>query len=278
MSDQMPEQPQETVPEVVQEVEAETPRQPAPTEKEAQTAEPMIPQSEIETAAKAQGWSPDGGELGALEFLQNGRVFRDRMSDEIKTLRNEQASMYGVVAEHLSRQDQQAYSAQRGSYEQQIDAAVESGDVEKVRQLRSQVPPPPPAVPRPDPNLAYIDQWRKTNTWFDSDQRMKDIALGFYQSEKLKSGTENPQAILPIVEQMVREAFPDKFQAPSNPNAGRGAGAETGGKVTRGGKKGLSRSDLTEAEAAHIDDFVKMGMDETKLIASVVKGRSQRGQ
>jgi len=43
------------------------------------------------------------------------------------------------------------------------------------------------------------------------------------------------------------------------------------------GKKGLQRSDLTEDEAAHFDQFVKSGIPEEKLLASIEKERSRRG-
>ena len=41
---------------------------------------------EVEAAARAQGWDPEKGDLSGLEFLQNGRVFRDRR-DELPGVR-----------------------------------------------------------------------------------------------------------------------------------------------------------------------------------------------
>ena len=241
---------------------------------------PVVPMTEIEAAAAEQGWSPEKGDMGALDFLKNGRVFRDRMYDEIKELRTENEKVYGIVAENISRQEQKEVTQHNQGIETQINEAVEAGDVAKVNELRGRVAPPPQRGPNPEEarNVAYINNWRATNAWFQEDPSMRDDALGFYQSEKIKTGVDNPSEILPKVLERIKKVYPNKFSPPPNPNENRGSGAESSGKVTKDKASGLKRADLTEEESAHIADFVKMGMDEAKLIKSIERGRQSRGQ
>lgn len=233
-----------------------------------------VSMEQVEEAAREQGWSPDKGDLNALEFLAEGRKFRDRLTDQIKELKSENEKVYGMVAERFKREDVKDHAEQVQAIEAQIDEAISEGDVEKVRELRAKIPTAPVAPTNvPDPNIQFIETWKTQNKWFDENADMRDDALGFYQTEKLKLGEDNPSAILPKVQERIKKFYPEKFNLPDNPNAKRGADVATDGKKSQNKKGGLSRNDLTEDESAHFDQWIKMGMKEDKLLASIAKLR-----
>jgi len=230
---------------------------------------------QVEAAAGEQGWDREG-ELGALDFLAKGRDFRDRMFDEIKELRSENEKVYGMVAEKFNQQEQKDHTTEVKTWQEQVDEAKTDGDMDKLETLYK-APPQRPKSTAPDPNLQYIDTWRKDNKWFNEDADMRDDALGFYQAAKIKLGKDVPSEILPIVLKKMKKSFPDKFKAKESPNAERGAKVEKEGVKESGKTKGLQRKDLTADEGAHFDDFVEKGMKPERLLASIEKARARRG-
>jgi len=237
-----------------------------------------VPVTEIEAAAAAQGWQSDG-ELGALEFLANGRVFRDRLADDVKALKAENEKIYGLVAEQVTKQDSREHATVVKSIKEQIQEAVEAGDTDKVLELTQQIPPPPVQVSRVDPGTATaaVDAFKADNQWFRENVAMRDDALGFYEVEKQKLGIDDPTRILPEVLKRVKKVHKDFFEV-KNPNEDRGADVEKGAATRKSRKKGLQRSDLTETESAHIDDLIDSGLSEAKLLKSIEKQREQRSE
>lgn len=228
----------------------------------------VFTQEEIESAAKEQGWSPDKGELGPLEFLAKGREFRDRLYDDVKELRKENSKLYDVVAKHITSQEKKDRVAKQADLEKQIETAVEAGDTDKVKELAKQTAQP--VQETVDPNIQYINEWTTKNTWYASDPAMQADALGFYQAERQKLGRDDPTLILPKVEARIKKEYPTFFNA-SNPNREHNS-SEKGGKG-KSVKTGLTRDDLTEVEALHFDDFIKTGISEEKLLKTIERQR-----
>lgn len=236
--------------------------------------------SVIEDAAKQQGWSSDKGDLTPLEFLSKGREFRDRLYDTIRDLKQDNEKVYKIVADHISKQDEKDYESEQENIEGQIRQAADDGDSDKVIELTKKLPEKPEdkSEDKPvDPNIKNIDSWIAENKWFDENTDMKADALGFYQSEAAKLGTDTPSVILPKVLKRIQKEYPEKFTA-ENPNRDRESGADGDGRQKRLNKKGLSRADLTEDEDRHFDEFVKMGMKPEKLLETIHNGRIQRGE
>jgi len=228
----------------------------------------VFTQAEIENAAKEQGWSPDKGELGPLEFLAKGREFRDRLYDDVKELRKENSKLYDVVAKHITSQEKKEQVAQQADLDKQLETAVEAGDTAKVKELAKKTAPPAQTVE--DPNIQYINDWTTKNTWYTSDPVMQADALGFYQAERQKLGRDDPTLILPKVEARIKKEYPTFFNA-SNPNREHNSG-EKGGRG-KGVKTGLTRDDLSDAEAKHFDAFIKTGISEEKLLKTIERQR-----
>lgn len=243
-----------------------------------------IPIAEIEKAATAQGWDTEKGELSALEFLANGRIYRDRMYDEIKDLRSENEKIYGLVAEGFDKQERKEHANEVKSIQEQIDEAEEAGDATLVKKLFLQLPPAPVQKPVNDPNTKFVETWMGENKWFDPGATAGENAEMTRKAQLLLNAaaiTDNgqfPRSQIPEMEKEIRRLFPDHFKAPANPNADRGADVEKGSKKPKkGAKKGLSRADLDEEEGLHFDDFIKGGMKEETLLASIQRRRDSRG-
>jgi len=236
-----------------------------------------VDMSVIEETAKQQGWSPDKGELGALEFLGKGRDFRDNLYNEVKELRAENKLAYDQMADRNFKQDKATYDNDIDAWEAKIDAATEEGNVDAARQLRRN-PPASPAAPQVvvDPKMTFIEDWTKDNTWFETDPDLRKVALGFYQAEKIdNNNVDDPTAILPKVRAQMEKLFEAKInpKAAENANKTRESGSEKGGKQKRSKGGGLTRGDLTEEEGRHIDQLVKSGLDEKKLMKSIEENR-----
>jgi len=242
-----------------------------------------VPMSVIDEMAAANGWKPDG-ELNSLDFMHKAKDFRDRQHSTLKQrntdiddLKVEQAKLYTLMAEGINRQDRTAYQSEQKEWDTTRTEAIERGDVAEVNRLDTNRPVAPQAPPNPahNENMTFINNWRADNEWFDSDKPMNNMALGFYQAEKIRTGSDDPQTILPAVEKMMKQAYPAYFRTEPdpNPNADLGAGVETGGKPRKSKEKGLQRSGLDADELKHFDQFVAGGADPKELLKYIEEGR-----
>ena len=240
-----------------------------PTE---EPANDTINLSDIEEAASKQGWKPDG-ELGALEFLSKGSHFRDGLHKEIADLREDNQKAYGLMAEHIHDTKTEQFESTKDTIEARIREASEAGDTDKVialsQELANTKAPEKPA----DPKDAYIGGWMRDNSWFDENQQMGAVAKGLYLEEERK-GVTDPETILPVVEAQVKKLYPEYFN-PENPNRKRAPAGEGGGNKRTPSGVTLKRSDLTEDEGRHFDQFIKGGAKEETLLASVAARRAE---
>ena len=239
-----------------------------------------VPIADIEAAATAQGWSADKGDLGPLEFLQNGRVYRDRMFDEIKDLRKENEKVYGLVAEGFDRQAQQEHAKEVKTLKQQIDEAEEAGDATLVKNLMLQMPAAPEVTQtqQNNPERAFFESWQKDEPWYNSDPEMTKTMNGFLQAETITDGGRViPSQQVPRAMEQIKKVYPKKFKPATNPNEERGADVEKGAKPKKVKAAGLTRADLDEDEVRHFDAFVEGGAKPESLLKSIQKRRDNRG-
>lgn len=270
---------------------------------ENQIPEGFVSKDEVEEAARQQGWDPDKGELNALEFLAKGRDFRQRiLKNERKTaeelgwdresgempmdfilkkfedLQQDNQRVYGIVAEHIMSQKQKEASNERTSIEAQIREAADNGETDKVIELTRKLQ----EVEDPKKEEEYdpvTQAWIKENPWFQSDKDMAADAMAVYQAEITKNNgvDPGPNVVLPKITEKIERLYPDYFKA-SNPNRNRDTGAETRSTKTAKSKDGISMNDLDEDEKRHVEDFVKMGMKEDRILESIQNARKQRGR
>jgi len=232
--------------------------------------------AEVEAIASKQGWR-ENGELGALDFLSKGRVFRDNLVDEIHELKAENSKVYKIVADHIHSTKQDKYEETTVSLESQIRDAGEAGDTEKVISLSKQLSQSTPPVEPEDPKNAYVDRWLPDNPWFNEEPEMRKDAQGFYQAEIYEAnGVDNPEVILPKVRARIKKLYPNHFD-PVNPNRERSAAGEGGNNRQKANTSGLKFSDLDKDEQKHFQQFKDMGISEEKLLQSYADGRTNRG-
>ena len=164
----------------------------------------------------------------------------------------------------------------------QINGAEEAGDATKVRELMSKQVDPPKQIDRPDPTAVYLENWRKESTWYDKNREMRETFQGEYEAtvkRSIRAGKGIPYAgdIVPGIEQKMHRYYPEEFASPENHNANRGSGAEKDGGKKTVKTKGLQRSDLTEVESLHFQQYLDDGMKEPDLLASIQTLREQNG-
>ena len=232
---------------------------------------------EIEATARQQGWAPEKGSKTAIEYLADGRKYRDNLYDDVKKLQKENEKLYSLTAGFISKQDQKEQATKQATRKEEITKAVEAGDTEKVIQLTEEI-----KQPEADPNLEYINTWVAEHDWYRSNPEMQADAMGFYQAEVLrleqihgKGNGDRPTEILPKVEERIKKVHAEYF-APKNPG-GLPSGADKGGKQKQISGSGLQESDLTEVEKRHFEDFVKSGMSREKLLQAVERQRARNG-
>lgn len=241
----------------VQETPQETPKTPQ-----------VVDLTAVEEAASKQGWKPDG-ELGPLEFLEKGSVFRDNLHKEIKELKADAQKSADVMAKFIHSQEVKEHSAQKRATEERLRAAVEVGDVDEVRKLAPALSTPAPK----DPKLRFVEEWVKENPWFATEAEMKSDAQGFYQAEVLASGVDDPEIILPKVRKKIERIHQGHFSPPTNPNRDIEPAAEGNGRRTS--SRGLKVSDLTPVERKHFDQFVEGGIKPERLLKSIQAARGE---
>ncbi|KKM69813.1 hypothetical protein LCGC14_1446940, partial [marine sediment metagenome] len=123
-------------------------------------------------------------------------------------------------------------------------------------------------------NTEFVNDWMTENKWFETDPDMTKTARGLLQAELIAdNGNQSPKTQLPKVLEEMKRIYPDKFKAPENPNVNRGADVDKGSKAKPKAGKGLKRSDLSESEGLHFDQFVKSGIDEKKLLKTIQEQR-----
>lgn len=218
--------------------------------------------SDIEEIAKANGWKEDGPN-DALTYMKNGGVYRRQHVNTINELKEQVSRMETVLAEQVFR----TAKSEEQRIKDAIKAAVDEGDSTTAIKLTEQLGQISRPLPTNQNTDAVIQQWIEENKWY-SDPKLKRIADGLFDAERVHAGAafDTSKAL-----RSVTEAMQDVIPKPANQNRERASG-ETGGKRATG-KGGLTVRDLTAEEAAHFQDFVKMGIPEENLLRSITKAR-----
>jgi hypothetical protein len=101
-----------------------------------------------------------------------------------------------------------------------------------------------------------FEAWREANPWFGKDKAMT-AACGAIGQEVLDEGYTG-KAQIKEVDRRIREAFPEKFAKPTNPNRFGAQAVEGAGAPAR--RAGKSRSDLPADARATMDRWIKEGL------------------
>lgn len=258
------------------------------------------------TEAQGLGWKspaewkgdpPKNGFKKAKDFLEHGRTVLPIVRSENAALKRElsdarkELSEFKVaqaeVFENVHRMSRVALTRQREQlkehYEAVKEAAVEVGDKDAYRKASDQQEKAldkfdeeikeKKAEKKADPDQISsevkdtIDGWVADNRWYDSDEEMKNWALGFHAKlQKEKPGLTLKEN-LAEVSKRARKKFPEAFgeteDAEANEDDGpkaRGSRVEGGSRVGGGSQRSGYSSLPSEAKKAAVNFVDEQGL------------------
>src|SRR5687768_13544416 len=157
-----------------------------------------------EAAAKARGWVPKDQFRGRAEDWQDAKSFLDRaasLKSEVEELRQKVSAQEETYAERIRRIEAANERIMRDDRERLVRelrqakrVAVELGDTDEFDRLEAEedkyyqriaeqereLEQPAQRQPAPPKLLPETEDWIRRNSWFNENQAMQQIALGFY--------------------------------------------------------------------------------------------------
>lgn len=253
--------------EAAEHIEAPAEEAPAQQVEAAAQAEPTA-----EDQARKRGWRPKEEFEGPADkwvdadtFLKRGQEEPGLLRAELKAAERKIQSLtrdLRQLADHHSRTEERAFKRALAEIEARLDQAAASGDVDGVRaatdelvELRSEAKDAATHTAQPQVP-AEMQEWMDENPWYGKDRALTAATQAIAQ-EVFEEGYTG-KAQVREVDRRVREAFPAKFEKPSNPNR-RTAPAVEGGTPHQG-PRGKTRADLPADARATMDRWVKQGL------------------
>lgn len=219
--------------------------------------------ADVEARARDMGWK------GKEEFKGDEKDFIDasefvRRSEEIlPIMRAHNAKLEKDLkrvtktlekfAEHHSKTEARAYARALSDLEARQAEAVEANDVVAVRQITKEITDLEKDAAKANGDAENSDadafeEWASKNTWFATDELLRDYAIGV--AEKIKNDFKDPVKQRDEVSRRVKAAFPEKFTNPRRAQAAAVEGAGSGAKTT-----GKSFADLPADAKAMCQSF-----------------------
>jgi hypothetical protein len=161
--------------------------------------------------------------------------------------------------QQLSKADQRAYAKAKADLEAELAQFAAAGDVDNVKAVTQDIIAleKETAGKADDDKPAEEDQdfaaWRAENPWFGKDRALTAAAsaIGEEVAEEGYSG----KAQIKEVDRRLREAFPEKFAKPTNPNRNAPAAVEGQGAPIR--PRGKTFADLPPDAKAMCDELCR---------------------
>lgn len=232
--------------------------------------------SPIEQEALRQGWSPQEKFHGKPEdwvdaetFVQRGKEInavlkkqlqaRDR---ELAALRTEMAGMKGTVAElaeYRANLEKTVYDRAMSDLRDQLKQAKINGDVERefdvmeaIEGMKDNAPKKtekktetPAAQPTVEPQ-EFIN-WKARSPWYNAEENPKmvryadGVAMNTIQEiQRTEGRTPSAKEILTLVDEAVREMFPQAFSTKQAAMFESGGGAASGSGAASKSAKGFN--------------------------------------
>jgi hypothetical protein len=243
---------------------------PAPTPEPAADADVEAkpapePKHQIQDTAKRIGWSDKADWKGdpadwidapefilkaAGEVLPSMRKSLEKANEEIAGLKR----AVKTSIQHVTKARQEGYEQRSRELQGELARFAAAGDVENVRAvtedivgLAKEAATAEAAPAEPDSNPDF-DAFKESNDWFEKDTALT-AAFNAICVEVHKEGYASPKAGLKEALGRLKEAFPEKFAKPENPNRRQPGMVEGGGTVRRQGGKSFSDMPRENQEA-----------------------------
>jgi hypothetical protein len=232
-------------------------------------------QSSDEDMARRMGWVPKDEYRGDLQHWRGAKEFIERGENELpilkERLRRQDAKMAGLQ-KTLDSFKGWATNAERRAYNRAVKdlkddqrKAVELGDTEAFDRIdrdivalrKEYTPPPVNGVENQQPQddlPEELEQWAKTNRWFNADPVMQNLAISYHGKLLEEKPGMSLEENLAAVTAEVRKRFPEKFAAPRK----SGSPVEAGGRT--GAPTGKGYASLPPEAKAACDNFVSQGL------------------
>lgn len=248
-------------------------------------------QAPVEALAEKLGWNKDHqGEdkVDASTYILRSREIQDTMRDHNKDLKGQVSSLNDSI-KALQKHNENVYKVEVKKLEADLTAlkkekreAVELADVDKVDELDEQIENIQKDLNAPKDvdadavtgNPVY-DVWVKDNQWYVTDNEMAayaDTVAEQYSGAPL-------DRIYSLVQQKVKEVFPDKFDVPEQvapvkqevkKPVGPKSPVEAG--ANRESKAAFTVDSLTPSQRSTMEQFVKMEiMTEQQYVDDIAK-------
>lgn len=229
-----------------------------------------------EAAASARGWVPKDKFRGREDDWQDAKSFLDRnasLQTEVRELRERVHSQDETYADRLRRieaandriirEDRERLLTQLSNAKRN---AVELGDTDEYDRLerqeydyfarqveneRTERVQTQPRQKAPD-LLPETQDWLRRNSWFNENQAMQAIALGFYtEATEGMPASKDENKRLAYVDKKMQSVYPEKF------------GGNTNSSSVEGGNRGSGSNKITNlsaAERAACKKFIAKGI------------------
>lgn len=211
-----------------------------------------------EDRAMAMGWTPEGQFKGdpakwvdAETFVKRGEEFlpflkanNRRLEQSLSRAQSKIDAMdRGLKAtiQQMSKAEQRGYEKARADLDAELDRFTDIGDAESVRAITRDIvkletetingTAEPVEIPA-------LTEWKSANPWFGKDRAMTAAMLEIGQ-EVFDDGYGGAAQVRETDKRM-REAFPERFAKPTNPNRSLPGAVEAGGSVPRRGGKSFA--------------------------------------
>lgn len=213
------------------------------------------PGAQIEDTARKAGWSGKDDWKGdpadwleAPEFilkavgdvLPSMRKSLEKANEEISGLKRSQK----VAIAHLSKARQEGYEQRSRELQAELESAASVGDVGGVNAatkgivaLEKEVAAAPVEAEAPEEPAEFV-AWKGDNPWFGKDKPLTAATIEI--SNEVFAEGYTGKAQIKEVDRRVREAFPGKFEPPTNPNRNLASVVEGAGGVRRATGKAFS--------------------------------------
>jgi hypothetical protein len=140
---------------------------------------------------------------------------------------------------------------------------------------------PQQSQPQPRPASPQVKAWAERNPWFNTDETMTKYAIKQHQHLALDGITDesNPELYLRMIDERMREQFPDRFTN-SRPAEGRTRpAAVTGGQRSNGAApaNGNGRARVVHLSESQLKIANRLGLTPEQYAADYVKYEAEKG-
>jgi uncharacterized coiled-coil protein SlyX len=219
------------------------------------------PEKTIEDEAKDMGWRPKEDYSGDDTKWIEPREFVERkpLYDRIHKLEQNnkrQSQTIHEVNDHISKVRKSEYERAMVDLEVKKKHAVESADSDEVRKvdhqidnLKTQIPP------AKNPLHPAIEEFIDDNEGWWKNEEMQDYAIARHDRVMQESNVDMESGLKKVL-QDVKTRFPEQFE---NGNRYQPSAVEGGRRSGKSSKSRFTPSDLSEAQRAIGDRWVRSG-------------------